>query len=112
MKSINLGVRFLLELCMLAALAYWGFTLSAGWPVRILAGLGAPLAMIAVWGSLVAPKARRRLPDPWRVLVEVLVFGLAVLALAAAGQGALAVAFALVVAVNSALLFVWEQRAA
>jgi hypothetical protein len=65
-----------------------------------------------VWGSVVAPKAPRRLSDPWRLLVEVLVFGLAALALAVAGQGALAAAFALVVAVNIALLFVWEQRAA
>ncbi|HEU5088821.1 MAG TPA: YrdB family protein [Roseiflexaceae bacterium] len=112
MKSINLGVRFLLELCMLAALAYWGFTLPAGWPLRLLAGLGGPLAMIVVWGGVVAPKARRRLADPWRLLVEVLVFALAALALAAAGRGALAVAFALVVAVNIALLFVWKQRAA
>jgi hypothetical protein len=29
LKTLNLGLRFLLELCLLAALAAWGLTLPA-----------------------------------------------------------------------------------
>jgi hypothetical protein len=42
-KSINLLVRFLLELSMLAALGYWGFTMHTGVLNKVLFGLGAPL---------------------------------------------------------------------
>ena len=33
MKAINLGVRFLLELCALAALGYWGFVTGQTLPL-------------------------------------------------------------------------------
>lgn len=46
--AVNLGVRFLLELCELAALGYWGFQAGGGALVRIGLGIGAPvLAAVA-----------------------------------------------------------------
>jgi hypothetical protein len=57
LKSINLGVRFLLELCMLAAVGYWGFKTSSGWLLKTLPGIGTPLLIAVIWGSFVAPKA-------------------------------------------------------
>ncbi|MBK6326645.1 MAG: DUF2568 domain-containing protein [Chloroflexi bacterium] len=44
LKSANLALRFFLELCALAALAYWGFHLDQGIVWKGIAGLGAPLA--------------------------------------------------------------------
>lgn len=32
----NLGVRFILELCTLAALGYWGVRTGTGWTVKII----------------------------------------------------------------------------
>ena len=52
MKELNLGVRFLLELCLLAALAY------AGLQVSVVLAVAAPLAAAVVWGLFVSPKAR------------------------------------------------------
>ena len=71
---------------MLAALAYWGFTLAQGWSLRILAGLGAPIAAAVVWGLLIAPKAVNQLDDPVRLLVEIGLFVLGGLALYLAGR--------------------------
>ena len=61
LKSINLAVRFLLELCVLAAVGYWGFKTSSGWFLKILLGIGAPLLIAVIWGMFGAPKANLQL---------------------------------------------------
>ena len=100
MQALNYTVRFLLELCALAALGYWGFVTGQGMAMKWLLGLGAPLLAAVAWGAFVAPKARWPAREPWRLLVEILVFGAASIALWAAGQPLLAVVLAVVYMVN------------
>jgi hypothetical protein len=100
LRSANLTVRLLCELGLLVALAVWGLHASSGLAGSLALGLGAPLLAAAVWGLLVAPASRRRLADPVRLLVEVLLFAAGVVALALAGFPLVAVGFAAVVAVN------------
>lgn len=110
MKEANLALRFLLELGLLAALAAWGF--GHGGVLGVVAGIALPVAAAAVWGLLIAPRAPNRLADPWRLLVEVVLFGLAVVALAAAGYVNLAAVLAVAVVLSEALSVVWRQRGA
>lgn len=106
----NLVLRFLLEIAMLVALGYWGFaTGDAAWQ-RVALGLGAPLLALVAWGALVAPRAKWRLADPWRLGVETVLFGLAGWALWAAGAGGWAIALIVVAAINVALLTALRQR--
>ena len=100
MQSLNYTVRFLLELCALAALGYWGFVAGQTLPMQLLLGLGAPLLAAAAWGAFVAPRARWPAHEPWRLLVEIIVFGAASLALWAVHQPALAVILAAVYIAN------------
>lgn len=109
LKLLNLVLRFVLELCILIALGCWGFNSSSETLPRIALGIGAPLIAAAVWGVVVAPASRRRLQDPLRLLVEIVIFAAAVLALAAAGQPALALIFAVVTAINITLVRLWKQ---
>lgn len=76
LQTINLSLRFVLELSLLAALGYGGFQLDQGWPVRILIGLGLPLLAALIWGTFVAPKAAHLLAEPWRFVLEMGLFGL------------------------------------
>jgi hypothetical protein len=62
LKGINEAVSFLLELAMLAAFAYFGFTCSAATLIRWVVGLGLPAIAIAMWAILLAPNSPRRLP--------------------------------------------------
>jgi hypothetical protein len=111
MRPANDALRFVLELCALAALAYWGFrTASGAW--QWVLGIGAPLAMAVVWGRFMSPKAAQRLDDPARLVAEVVIFGAAAAALADAGQRALANAFAVAVGVHLTLTFPLAQREA
>jgi hypothetical protein len=109
-KGANLGLRFVLELCVLAALVYWGYQAGNGTWTRIALAIGAPLLAAVVWGVFGAPKASRQLHDPALLLLEIIVFGAGALALAAAGQRTLAVALALVTLLNGILMYVWGQR--
>jgi hypothetical protein len=102
-QTMNLAVAFLLELCVLAALVYWGFSSGGGLPTRLALGLGAPLVAAVVWGLLLAPRATVSLGEPWSGLLKAAVFLAASLALYAAGQATLAWVFLLAVVGYSGL---------
>ena len=110
MRGINLALRFVLELVVLVALALWGFNASGELVIRLLLGLGAPAIAIAAWGTFVAPKAARRLEDPARLALEIVVFGAGVVAFVASGQLLLGVLLAVAAAISLVLMFVWDQR--
>ena len=109
LKGANLALAFLLELCLLAALGYWGFRVGQGMLGKWALGLGAPLLLAVVWGAFMAPKAWRPLPGMAHLLGAIVLFGLGVAALFVAGQPRLAGIFAVVVVINQALLLLWRQ---
>lgn len=111
MRSANLAVKFLLELAAFAALGYWGAQAGTGATAVVLA-IVAPAAAIAVWSVFAAPRAKRRLPLTARAPLELGVFALAAVALAAASAVVLAIIFAVVAILNAILLTAfrqWEQ---
>jgi hypothetical protein len=105
-ESLTLLVRFLLELSMLGALGYWGFKTGDGAATKALLGLGAPLAVAAVWGMFIAPKATVDVPTPVWIGLQVIVFGAAALALAAVAPRQLATFFVLAVVLHGAAMAV------
>lgn len=109
LRAANLALRFLLELATLVALGYWGFTVGDGLLLKIVLGLGAPLAAIVLWGLFGAPRALRPVGEPWHLLLEVVVFGSAVPALSAAGQPVLGMVFGVLLVVNRFLIYLWKQ---
>jgi hypothetical protein len=108
-QALNLALRFLLELCMLAALGYWGWHTGGTPAARVALGLGAPLLAATMWGRWLAPKARRRLSGRPLLALELLLFALAVAALFAVGAPGPAVALGLIYAANKTLSLIWEQ---
>jgi uncharacterized protein DUF2568 len=104
LKPLNLGLRFVLELCMLVALGIWGIS------ENIVLGIAAPVAAAVVWGLWIAPKATRRLRDPGRLVAELVLFGAAGVALAAADHPLVAAVFLAAVALSEVLMLAWGQR--
>lgn len=109
LQALNLAVRFLLELCVLVALGYWGFQSQPGWLGKIAFGIGAPLLAAVVWGMFVAPKATYHLPGRVILGLEVIVFGAGVAALVATQHTTLAWSLGVLYVVNRLLLFIWQQ---
>jgi len=71
---VVLGLRFLAELGLLAALAWAGWHLTGSTALSLVAAVVLPLLAAGVWGRWVAPRARHRLKDPARAAVEVVLF--------------------------------------
>ncbi len=108
-KGANLALRFLLELCALGALGYWGFKTGGGAVAKITLGIGAPLVAAVVWGAFLSPRAAVALPGALVLLLQALVFGLAAACLVATGHPRLALVFGVVVVVNAVLMYAWGQ---
>jgi Na+-transporting NADH:ubiquinone oxidoreductase subunit NqrE len=106
-KGANLALRFLLELCALAAVAYWGSRVSSTAAVNVIVAIAAPLALATVWGIWLAPNASRRLDPPGRTLLELAVLASAVAALVAVDESLLAALLAAVAVINGLLLHMW-----
>ncbi len=108
-RAVNDSIRFCLELVALVGLAVWGWeTGPDGW--NVLLAIAAPLAAAVLWGLFVAPKARRHPRDPWRLLLELVVFGGGTLAFAAAGLETSAVVLGVATVAHLAATFALDQR--
>jgi len=106
--AVSLALQFLIELAALAAFGYWGSSTGSGWSAVLLA-IAAPLVAAVAWGLLGSPRGPLHLRGIWRVVFEVVFFGLAAAALAVSGHAVLGVAFAAVVAANVAFLYAVGQ---
>lgn len=101
---LNLGLRFILELCLLAAVGYWGFQLDSSWLIRVVAGIGLLLLVAVVWGIFTSPKAPFLLPEPWRFGLEIVLFGLGAAALLATNHTTLGIILGVTFLINRVLL--------
>jgi hypothetical protein len=103
MRAAVLAGRFLLELCLLGALA------AGGWALADRGVRGGALAVIAAssgaaaWGVWIAPRSHRRLTDPRRFVVEIALFVLGAASLWVAWAPAAGVVFGMASTVVAAL---------
>lgn len=108
-KLLNLGIRFLLELCILIIFGYWGFKSGNSTLMKFLLGIGSPILFAVVWGTFLAPKSSMRLGEPWLFLLEVVLFALAIWALYRTGKVNLTITFSVIYLLNKILMIIWRQ---
>ena len=112
---LNLGLRFVLELAALIAVAWWGWA-AFGDGFQWAAVIAAPLTAAAAWGTFnVAGDPSRSgrapvpVPGPIRLVLEIAFFGLGAWALAFVGPSLAGWIFAAIVAGHYALS--WDRVA-
>lgn len=105
LKSINLTISFLLELALVAAVAYWGFGLPMPLLGRVLVGLALPAAVIALWAVFLAPRSARRVPELWKPVAALVLFLGGAALLVSAGQVLLGTVFGVVAVLNAVGLY-------
>jgi hypothetical protein len=103
--TVNDVVAFLVEVAALLSLSAWGFDTGSGLAAKLLLGLGTPTVAIALWSLFAAPRSVFAMPAA-RLTVKVLVLGTAALASFTLLPVAWAIAFAILVAANTLLLYV------
>jgi uncharacterized protein DUF2568 len=104
LKALNLVIRFLLELCMLAAFGDWGFKTGSGWALKIIFGIGLPVLIAILWWLA------WRLRGISRLTLELTLLGSGAIALFASGRQDLAWLYTIVLVVNKLLMIVWKQQ--
>jgi hypothetical protein len=109
LRVLNLGVRFVLELCALAAFGYWAATIPAAMTVRVIAASIAVTAVALFWGAFVSPKARFPSGRFGPVVLGLLVFLGAAELLWGRHHTSLAAAYAVVAVLSSAVLSALPQ---
>jgi hypothetical protein len=108
LRSMNLLVRFLLELAALAALVFAG-SRATQHSVAIILAIAAPCCFAVAWSLFAAHKARYALARPAKAIVGLLLLEASAAALGFAGRPALAGEFAALILANSALVYAWKQ---
>ena len=97
-----------METGIVAALAYWGYRAGASTSSKILLTVGTPVLGFGLWGTVDFHQAG--LAEPLRLLQELLISGLAAVALYATGKHILGWALGLVSVIYHALLYVQGGR--
>jgi hypothetical protein len=101
LQTLNLMLRFALELGILAALALWAWRRIERRALRLAAAVTLPLAAAVAWGAFVHGEL---VPSVTGVLVELGLFAAAAAALVAVRHPRLAAAFIGAVVVNAGLM--------
>ena len=110
MRSLNLLLRLLLELCALVALGWWGYHVSHIPAVHWVLALAAPLLLAILLGDVRGAEVWFKLPRGERAALGFLLLELSAASLAFAGQTALAAGFGTAIAVNALMLYLWRYR--
>jgi len=80
MHPLNLGLRFILEMTMLFAIAFWGWTQHEGW-LKYFLSIGLPVLFAIIWGVFAVPNDPSRsgktvvvTPGWIRLVLEIIFF--------------------------------------
>jgi hypothetical protein len=108
-KALNLGLAFFLEIFMLIAFVWGGFSFHVSTLVKVLVGIGAPLVVVILWSFFFAPTSDHRIPSPWLQLAIFTLYSIAAFVLAKGGNQHKALIFLSLGAVNLLLAIIWKQ---
>jgi hypothetical protein len=100
----NLGLRFLIELAAIAALAVWGAQATSSTPANVALALAAPAVAIGIWSVWSAPRASRRLAGNALIALELAILIVVTALLAVAGHPIWAAILAVVSLANGVTL--------
>ncbi len=99
-KYLNLLVSFLLEIALLIIAGYWGFQQGESVLMKYMLAIALPFVIAVFWGIFAAPKSKRRLKNPFRTILKLALFALAVFFSFQTGHLILAIVLAIVTLLN------------
>ncbi len=94
---------------MLFALAISGYNLSSNAFAKWSMALILPSIAATIWGIWIAPKSGNVLDQPFRLVVEMILFTTTVVLLYTAGYKEFGLIFGAVVIFNELLIIAWKQ---
>ena len=104
LKRFNLAIRGIMELGIVAALSFWGFHTGRNTLMKIILGVGSPAIVFGFWGLVDFRNAGNK-AEYLRLIQELVISGLAAVALYFAGQYILALFLALISVAHHILVY-------
>ncbi len=108
-SAMNLGLRVLMESGLVAGFAYWGVHTGETTAAKVVLGVGAPVVGFGIWGAVDFRGAGRH-AEALRLIQELLISGLAAVALYAAGAHVLGLLLAAVSIAHHLLVYAIGER--
>lgn len=105
----NVALRGVMELGIVIALGYWGYHTGSSTTVKFALGIAAPLILFGFWG-LVDFRNAGALSELLRLAQELVISGVAAVAVYTAGQHALGWALGLISTAHHSLVYVLGER--
>jgi len=102
---VNLGIAFLVELCLPVIFAYTGIHLTSHFFWKVFSAISIPVLVVLIWWKYYAPSSSTRLKEPALLWAKIAIFSLAVVALFIIGLPVLAAIYGIVTASNMILLY-------
>lgn len=90
-ERLNLALRAVMEMGIVAGLAYWGVHVGASTGAKIVLGVGVPAVGFGFWGAIDFHQLGRY-AEPARLVQELVVSGLSAAAWYGAGQPVIGIA--------------------
>ncbi len=101
MRQANLALSFLLELALIASLAYAGDQVAGNSDVlAVVLGVLLPVIAIVIWSRFAAPRAPRRLAGLRLLALKFVLFAVAAVLLTVVGDVVLGVVLLVLSAIN------------
>lgn len=108
-ERINLALRSLMEIGIVCGLGYWGYFAGGTAMEKMALAVAAPVVGFGIWGMIDFRQAGA-MAEPLRLVQELVISGLAAVALYAAGAHILAWTLAGVSAVHHAMVHALDGR--
>jgi hypothetical protein len=102
-------VSFLLEVALLIIAGYWGFQQGENVLMKYVFAIILPVFIAILWGIFAAPKSKKRLKNPFRIIFKLTLFSLAVFFSYQMGLLLLAIIIAIITCINLVMAFVFLQ---
>lgn len=78
LQEFNIALRFMLELCVLGVVGYWGFRIGTITAIKITLAIILPIIVAVIWALFEGPHAEWEVQGTLHILLEIIVFGLGV----------------------------------
>ncbi len=109
LETLNIGLRFLIELIGLILYGYWGFRIGNTSIQKGLLSILIPLVIACIWGVFGSPNANISLSTTTHFILEMFIFLLPVVLLMNVNKIGLAYVFGGIFIINKILLLYYES---
>jgi len=108
-RGFNRLVAFLLELVLVIALGYGGYSVVENVYLKYTLAMLLPVMAIVCWSIYAAPRSDKRLEQPWRMVFRLSLYFICAMLLYTIGKTTIGISLAGIVLINELIAFYFND---